>query len=102
MAELRLTVSTFGPGPEMVMLLLMKSSSLVNPIVPVTAKIIVSPSFASASAWRNEPGPLSLVLVTVMVSAFAGIATAQSNATAVATDLIVERILVLVSGCRRV
>ena len=69
MAELRLTVSTFGPGPEMVMLLLMKSSSLVNPIVPVTANSIVSPSFASVSAWRSEPGPLSFVFVTVMMFA---------------------------------
>ena len=34
--------------------------------MPVTAKSIVSPSFESASAWRNEPGPLSFVLVTVM------------------------------------
>jgi hypothetical protein len=46
-----------------------EQSPLVKPIVPVTAKLIVSPSFASASAWRNEPAPLSLVLVTVIVSA---------------------------------
>ena len=53
-------------GPEIVMLLSTSSSPAVNPIVPVTAKLIMSPLFASASAWRNEPGPLSSVLVTVM------------------------------------
>jgi predicted membrane protein len=49
-------------------------------MVPVTAKVIVSPSFAMASAWRNEPGPLSFVLVTVMVAARTCIAIAQSSA----------------------
>src|SRR5206468_10618992 len=34
------------------------------------SKLIVSPSFASASAWRNEPAPLSFVLITVNVAAF--------------------------------
>ena len=32
-------------------------------------KLIMSPSTASASAWRSEPAPLSLVLVTVIVAA---------------------------------
>src|SRR5947207_15829568 len=89
-------VSMFAPGPEMVTLLLTKSSPLVNPIVPVTAKVIVSPSFTSASAWRNEPGPVSLVLVTTMMSASAGIATAKSNATAVAADLTSNVILIFI------
>jgi len=38
------------PGPEIVMFLATNSSLLVNAIVPVTAKLIVSPSLASASA----------------------------------------------------
>jgi hypothetical protein len=42
---------------------------VVNVTVPEIEKLIVSPSFASASAWRNEPGPLSFALVTVMVFA---------------------------------
>ena len=37
-----------APGPEIVMLLATNNSPLVNPIVPVTAKPIVSPSFASS------------------------------------------------------
>ena len=53
------------------MLLLTKSSPDVSPMVPVTAKVIVSPSLAIASALRSEPGPLSLVFVTVMIVALA-------------------------------
>ena len=30
---------------------------------------MVSPSFASASVWRSEPGPLSAVVVTMRVAA---------------------------------
>jgi hypothetical protein len=63
----------------MVTFLSIASSPLVSPIVPVTAKVIVSPSLASTSAWRNEPGPLSFVLVTVMVVAYTGIAAVQSS-----------------------
>lgn len=54
---------------SIVMLLSITSLSLISAIVPVTAKSIVSPSFTSTSAWRNEPGPLSFALVTVMVVA---------------------------------
>ncbi|PYL71148.1 MAG: hypothetical protein DMF26_20010 [Verrucomicrobia bacterium] len=56
--------------PLMVTLLSITSSPLVKLMVPLTAKLMVSPSLASASAWRNEPGPLSFRLVTVMM--FAG------------------------------
>ena len=56
-----------APGPEIVMFLVTSNSPLVKPMVPVTAKPIMSPLFASASAWRNESGPLSFVLVTVIV-----------------------------------
>src|SRR3954467_15198074 len=62
---LPLTARLSEPGPEIVMLLITSSSPLVNPIVPVTAKPTTSPSSASSSAWRNEPGPLSFVLVTM-------------------------------------
>jgi hypothetical protein len=51
----------------MLMFLFTSSSPLVSPMVPVTANVIVSPSFASASACRNEPGPLSFVFVTGMM-----------------------------------
>jgi len=54
------------------MLLFTRSWLLVSVIAcPLSdgSKLIVSPLTASASAWRNEPGPLSLVLVTVIVAA---------------------------------
>src|SRR5438128_10716162 len=90
------TASTSAPGPLIVMFLLITSSPLVRLIAPVTANVIVSPSFTSASACRNEPGPLSLVFVTTMVSACAGIATAKSNVTAVAADLTLNVILIFI------
>jgi hypothetical protein len=83
------TVSRFGPGPLMVMFLSIASSALVRLMVcPLSAgsKLIVSPSVASASAWRSEPAPLSCVLVTVMVAAYAAIAIAQSSATQIAAQ----------------
>jgi hypothetical protein len=40
---------------------------------------MVSPSFAIASACRNEPGPLSLVLLTISVVACAGIARMKAK-----------------------
>jgi hypothetical protein len=49
--------------------------SVITPEMPVAS--IVSPSFAIANASRNEPGPLSLVLVTVMMFAWAEIGAAQ-------------------------
>jgi hypothetical protein len=82
-----------APGPEMVILLSTSSSPLVKPMVPVTAKVIVSPSFAMASACRNEPAPLSFVFVTVMVAACTRIATVHISNTAIAADLIVGVIL---------
>ena len=51
-------------------------------IVPVTEKSIVSPSNALTSAPRNEPAPLSFVLVTVIVVALTLcrlVRAAQSN-----------------------
>jgi len=40
----------------------------------------MSPSLAAAIAPRSEPGPLSFMLVTVIVVACAGIAIAQNSA----------------------
>ena len=54
----------------MVMLLAMVSSAVVSVTTPTEgSKLIVSPSCASASAWRSEPAPLSFPLVTVIVVA---------------------------------
>src|SRR3954462_12202205 len=78
----RETARRFGPRPLIVMLLLMTSSALVRETVcPLSeaSKSIVSPSCESTSAWRNEPEPLSFVLVTVMMSAQADVATAQTS-----------------------
>ena len=69
------------PGPEIVMFLTTTSPPLVSVIVPLTAKVILSPSCATASAWRSEPAPLSFVLVTVMMAAPVCLAVAQSNNT---------------------
>ena len=80
----------------MVMLLFTRSSPLVRPIVSVTAKVIVSPSFASASAWRSEPGPLSFVFVTVMTSARAGIVMKHSSTRTIAKALTLDRILLFI------
>src|SRR5882724_6485706 len=78
----RETARRFGPKPLMVMLLLMTSSALVTEMVcPLSegSKSIVSPSCESTSACRNDPGPLSFVLVTVMVVAQADVPTAQTS-----------------------
>jgi hypothetical protein len=61
------------------MFLSKRNSPVVNTMLPVTANEIVSPSFAIAIAWRNDPGPLSLVFVTVIVVARAETATAQKT-----------------------
>src|SRR5436190_24257982 len=48
----------------MVRFVVINNSPLVKVIRPLTAKVSVSPGVASAMAWRNEPGPLSAVVVT--------------------------------------
>ena len=63
----------------MVSALLSSNAPLVRLITPETPEAsIVSPSFASASAWRNDPAPLSLVLVTGMIFATADNRRAQA------------------------
>jgi len=64
----------------------------VKTIVPVTAKAIVSPSLASTSACRSEPGPLSFVLMTAIVAACAGIANTQRNSAPIIAEWSVLRI----------
>ena len=54
----------------MVRFLSITNSPLVRvTVVTLGAKLIVSPGEASRIACRNDPGPLSLLLVTVMVAA---------------------------------
>ena len=40
---------------------------------------MMSPLLASASAWRSEPGPLSFVLVTLVVGVAVGVGVAQDG-----------------------
>ncbi|PYJ28101.1 MAG: hypothetical protein DMF24_11165 [Verrucomicrobia bacterium] len=64
------TASTSAPGPLIVTLVSTSSSPLVRLITPdIPLASIVSPLFAMASACRNDPGPLSFVLVTGMMVA---------------------------------
>src|SRR5947207_2385527 len=69
LVALLLMVSFAAPGPRMVTLLSTNSSPLVSVIVPLTVMLIVPPLDARESALRNEPGPLSAVLVTALVPA---------------------------------
>jgi hypothetical protein len=68
-----LTVSLVAPGPEITRLLLINSSPLVRVIVAgnESAKLMLSFAPAAAIAARKVPGPLSAVLVTVIVPATA-------------------------------
>src|SRR6266496_3394588 len=53
------------PGPRIVRSLSINSSPLVSVMVSPVEKLMVSPGVALAIASRNEPGPLSAVVVTV-------------------------------------
>ena len=69
-----------GPGPLMVTLLVISNSPPVRAIVPVTpVTSMKSPFDALASAVRRDPGPVSAVLVTVMVAALTTIEPAHSR-----------------------
>src|SRR6266498_3125470 len=48
----------------MVRLVVINNSPLVKVMRPLTPKVRVSPGVALAMAWRSEPGPLSVVVVT--------------------------------------
>jgi hypothetical protein len=87
-AVLPSTASTSAPAPLMVTLLSTSNTPLVSVMTPeMPAASIVSPSFASTSAWRSEPGPLSLVLLTMMVAACAAIARALAKVKQIAMAL---------------
>src|SRR5215471_11492714 len=58
------------PGPLMVRLVLI-SRLLASVMVPPTLKLITSPGCAFVTASRSDPGPLSFVLVTLMLAAYA-------------------------------
>ena len=77
-----------APAPLIVTLLSTSNCPVVSVITPeIPVALIVSPSFASASAWRNEPRPLSLVLLTMIVVARADIVRAQARIKQIAVDL---------------
>src|SRR6266567_9106279 len=61
-----LTESIEGPGPLMTKFLSINSNPVFSLIVPVrpSANVIVLPGLALAIAWRRDPGPLSLRVVT--------------------------------------
>src|SRR5687768_12716210 len=70
------------PGPTIVRLFVRISWPLVSVIVPVTLEKPMVPSpaaFASAMAWRSEPGPESELVVTTKVAARAGRAKHRMN-----------------------
>src|SRR5258708_5330518 len=75
-----------APGPVMVTLWLIYKLALVSVIVPVTAKLIVSPDAEAAIVSRSEPAPLSLRLVTVSVLATAGMGARHSKGRLNASD----------------
>jgi hypothetical protein len=82
------TASSSAPAALIVTLLSTNNSPLVRVMTPeMLVASIVSPSFASRSAWRKEPGPLSLVLLTMIVPAFTWIASAQARLKQIAADL---------------
>src|SRR5258706_11055818 len=59
------------PGPTTLMLFETRSSPLVNVILDPAGreKLMTSPSAVAATAVRSVPGPLSPLLVTVIVAA---------------------------------
>ena len=95
------TASTSAPGPLIVTLVSTSSSPLVRLITPeIPVASIVSPSFATARAWRIEPGPLSLVLVTTITVACAESASAQANVRQNATPWILVTLLMTIKSGR--
>lgn len=78
------TPSKVGPGPLIVTFLSITSSPVVRPMFRRFSKgsnWMTSPLVASASAWRNVPGPLSFVLVTLVVGVTVGVGVAQDGNT---------------------
>ena len=83
-----LIVRLAAPGPSIVSASVTVGRLLPSVIVPVTAKVIVSApgtALASRIAWRSDPGPESLVVVTLKLVAWTGAAETSAIATATAT-----------------
>src|SRR5207302_8288240 len=81
LGKLPLMARLVGPGPLMLRSLVMTNWPLVRVIVPVTpVASMVSPFAAPASAARNDPAPLSAVLLTVIVAALRMMEPAHSSA----------------------
>jgi hypothetical protein len=74
-----LTARVFGPGPTMSRFLPRSNSPLRFVIVPATAKVMTSPSFALAMAARSEPAPLSTSVVTTTDAAWLLKAASESQ-----------------------
>ena len=64
--SLPLIANCAAPGPFSVSAFEIAISPPVNVMTPLTANSIVSPGPASATAWRNDPGPLSAVSLTTI------------------------------------
>ena len=85
------TARTSAPGPLIVTFVRTSNSPLVSVMAPeIPVALMVSPLFAIASACRNDPGPLSSVLVTVMIVASAGMVAAHNSAMQATADLTSE------------
>jgi hypothetical protein len=66
----RWTARRSAPGPTMFASVVRVSWPLVSVMAPVTAKVIVSPGATVEIAARNDPGPLSAVVVTTAAGAW--------------------------------
>src|SRR6266436_4402881 len=71
-------------------------------VLPLTVHLVIVKvsSFATARAWRIEPGPLSLVLVTTITVACAESASAQANVRQNATPWILVTLLMTIKSGR--
>lgn len=99
-ALLPLIVRLDAPGPVIVRFVLMPRV-LSSVIVPVTPKIIVSPEEALTIALRSDPGPLSFVLVTVIVAPNAGETTRLPRMSPRMVTVVRNRRVVEAKGGRR-
>ncbi|MCW5556208.1 MAG: hypothetical protein KIS67_29170 [Verrucomicrobiae bacterium] len=98
-AWLPLILSFWGLGPAMVRSWKITNAPPVSVMVPLRANVMVSPGWASAMACRNEPGPLSLSVVTTRVSAWRLFSPGSAVATVrtAATPIAVRRSIVFVT-----
>jgi len=78
--------------PLIVRFLLLIACVPSSPMVPLTLKLMVSPYAAFARALTNEPGPLVLVFVTVMVLPKTGDAPASADKTSASPRKLFDRL----------